>query len=517
MTQGILGYQYAEESSSSGQTAFAGLGLTLDLLQLLRLRSHVEASLQLRDDDQSWPDYVLMMTVILLNLAGASCVDDVEMLASDDGLCRLFEQAILYRVPKKLRKRLKRRMKAVGGRPFPSAPTIRRWLADFDDTPDDARAKQGSATIIAPSEALRGLWRVNDALVADLQARRIERHATLDMDATLIGSKKREALYCYKGFSAYQPFQVWWAEQNLLVHSEFRDGNVPAGFEQLRLLEETLDKLPSSVTSVRMRSDSAGYQVELLKYCAEGSHPRFGVIPFAVASDVTDAFREAVDEVDEADWHRLVRVFEDGTQIETHQQWAEVCFVPGWAGHSKKGPEYRFIAIREPMQNTLPGTESDDESQNALPFPTHVFADQQKYKLFGLVTNLDREQWAGDRVIWWSRKRCGKSEHFHDVVKNDLAGGTLPSGIFGANAAWWAIACITANILTYFQALAVPPKYAKVRLKRLRFRLFHLAGRVCHHARNLIVRLSANHPSLPDLLDIRARIALRARHPPDTA
>ena len=37
---------------------------------------------------------------------------------------------------------------------------------------------------------------------------------------------------------------TWWAEQGLIVHSEFRDGNVPAGYEQLRVLEEAARLLP---------------------------------------------------------------------------------------------------------------------------------------------------------------------------------------------------------------------------------------------------------------------------------
>ena len=32
-----------------------------------------------------------------------------------------------------------------------------------------------------------------------------------------------------------------------------------------------------------VRSDSAGYEWEFLKYCAEGHNKRFGVIDFAVA------------------------------------------------------------------------------------------------------------------------------------------------------------------------------------------------------------------------------------------
>ena len=43
--------------------------------------------------------------------------------------------------------------------------------------------------------------------------------ATLDMDATLVETHKRAALYCYKHFKAYQPLNSWWAEQGLIVHS----------------------------------------------------------------------------------------------------------------------------------------------------------------------------------------------------------------------------------------------------------------------------------------------------------
>ena len=48
-----------------------------------------------------------------------------------------------------------------------------------------------------------------------------------------------------------------------------------------------------------VRSDTAGYQQELLRYCAEGRDERFGVIEFAVGVDVTVEFRRAVSEVAE--------------------------------------------------------------------------------------------------------------------------------------------------------------------------------------------------------------------------
>ena len=63
-----------------------------------------------------------------------------------------------------------------------------------------------------------------------------------------------------------------------------------AGYEQLRVLKE-LEHLPSGVSKVMMRSDSAGYQKDLLKYCAEGRDERFGVVEFCVGVDVTPEFK----------------------------------------------------------------------------------------------------------------------------------------------------------------------------------------------------------------------------------
>ena len=102
------------------------------------------------------------------------------------------------------------------------------------------------------------------------------------MDATLVETRKQEALYSYKKYRAYQPLITYWSEAELIVHSEFRDGNVPAGHQQLRVLIEALGRLPAGVEKVMLRSDTAGYQRELLRYCAEGRDERFGVIEFAV-------------------------------------------------------------------------------------------------------------------------------------------------------------------------------------------------------------------------------------------
>ena len=57
---------------------------------------------------------------------------------------------------------------------------------------------------------------------------RRERMATVDQDATIIESHKREALRTYEGERGYQPMLAVWAEMDAILADEFRDGNVPA-------------------------------------------------------------------------------------------------------------------------------------------------------------------------------------------------------------------------------------------------------------------------------------------------
>lgn len=112
-----------------------------------------------------------------------------------------------------------------------------------------------------------------------------------------------------QGFSAYQPLNTWWAEQGLVVHSEFRDGNVPAGYEQLRVFKQALGCLPHAIERVQMRSNTAGYQHDLLKYCDSGEDSRFGRIEFAVGCPVSKEFKRAVEQVCEHDWQTMFGVF----------------------------------------------------------------------------------------------------------------------------------------------------------------------------------------------------------------
>ena len=499
MTQGVLPFKYEEEKKSTDLTSLAGLPLYLDLAYVSGLFDSLKRRLTVRTSGQGWSDTEIATSLILLNLAGGSCVNDLEILKADQGFNRVLRRVKNHWMSRKER-RLKKSKEEVCEVPSPS--TVFRFLSCFHDQGEETKRRPGFAFIPAPNEHLKALAEVNRDFVSFVQRRSPEAGATLDMDATLIETNKREALYGYKGYKAYQPMNVYWAEQELVLRSEFRDGNVPANHELLRVFKESLEVLPDGVEKVYLRSDSAGYQHDLLKYCAEGQSERFGVIEFAVGADVTKSFKEAVASVVEGDWHILYREV-DGKLYDTGQEWAEVCYVPNWVGLSKKSPDYRYLAIREQIrQMEFPGME-----QLEFPFPVMEFGNTGRYKVFGLVTNRTVP---GEEVIWWFRKRCGKSEEAHSVMKEDLCGGKLPSGEFGENAAWWGFMVLAFNLNSAMKRLVLGANWLNKRLKAIRFCLINLAGRVVKRSGELIVRLLCGHPSNGVLFEARRKLLCMA-------
>lgn len=501
MAEGMLPLVYEEEKKGAGATALGGLPVYVELARVAGMGESVEKHLKTRTGQQGWTDRQMVVSIVLLNLAGGDCVEDLKLLEKDDGFCELLMKAETHGLKRKARRALKRRWHKERRRTVPSPSAVFRWLRGFHNEEEEKSRQPGKAFIPRPNGNLIGLVRVNKDLVAFVQVQNPQSTATLDMDATLIVTNKEEAFYAYTGDRTYQPLNTWWAEQGIILHSEFRDGNVPAGFQQLPVFVEALEQLPQGVKRVMLRSDTAGYQHDLLKYCEKGTNERFGRIEFAIGCDVTRAFKQAVAEVEESEWKPIRKRVKEKWE-ETGTQWAEVCFVPNAIAHSKNGPEYRYLATRKVLEEQLelPGM----EKQLELPFPTMPMKGK-RYKVFGMVTNMD---WDGEEIIRWQRERCGKSEEAHAVMKDDLAGGKLPSGKFGKNAAWWAIMILALNLDAIMKRLVLGGSWRTKRMKAIRFSLINLPGRVIKRSRRLILRLTKGHPSLELLIEARRRITM---------
>jgi hypothetical protein len=497
MPQGLFGFQYEVEKKSGGMTALAGLLPYIEFGYVMGLSQAIEKRLTIRGE-QGWSDGETVMALILLNLAGGEGLSDLDILEGDEGFCRVLRESVGFGKSRQERRVLEKRLRKEQRRSVPSPSAVSRYLYHFHDPDQEKLRKPEKSFIPAPNPYLMSLIRVNGDLVGSVQRRSAQQIATLDMDATLVETNKKEALYCYKGHKAYQPLNVYWAEQDLIVHSEFRDGNVWAGTDNLRVLQEALAFLPGGVSKVYLRSDTAGYQHDLMRFCADPNKEGFGVIEFAIGAKVTESFKRAVSEVEESEWFGLYRKTDKGL-VYTGQQYAEVCFVPEEMARKKDGPVFRYVAIREVLEQ--PALTGIDE-QISLPFPTMNFG-SKKYKVFGIVTNRDIP---ADELIWWYRERCGKSEEAHSVMKEDLAGGRLPSGYFGVNAAWWHIMILALNLNSAMKRLVLGGTWVGRRMKAIRFWLIKLPGRVLDRARTLRVRLVGGHASNETLFEMRRKI-----------
>jgi hypothetical protein len=387
--------------------------------------------------------------------AGGECLDDLELLRRDRALAKLM------------------------GREFPSPDAMRRFLEAFHDEgilASRPAASEQKAWIAPESERLRRLDELVRHVVHALAKNSAEPLwvATVDHDATIIEAHKKAALPHYKGGRGYQPAIAVWAETETVLADEFRDGNVPAAMSNLPLIERAFAALPESVTERYFRADSACYQIDVLKWLAEPSR-RIG---FAISADMSGPLRAACREMAAEDW----KLFEVRSDVEIHV--ADVPFVPEQAWPKSAEP-LRYLALRF---TRLQG---------------ELFADGASTRYWAVVTNRPGDP---GELVDWHRLKAGTVEKVHDVTKNELGGGVLPSGKFGANAAWYRLVMLTHNVLVLMRRLTVPEGLRDARPKRLRFRLFTLPAKVLTHARRLVARVAAHLLEAAALLTARRRI-----------
>ena len=106
----MLGYEFGEDSSSSQMTGHAGLLPYLDLSCVLGVLSEADARVGVCGK-QGWMDRHHVLSLVLLNLAGGECVEDIRMLESDAGLCRVFGEAEVYGLGRGARKEMEKRFR----------------------------------------------------------------------------------------------------------------------------------------------------------------------------------------------------------------------------------------------------------------------------------------------------------------------------------------------------------------------------------------------------------------------
>jgi len=369
---------------------------------------------------------------------------------------------------------------------IPSPEAARWFLNGFHEEQLLQGRVPHEAFIPEETMLLQGLRAVSRDLLRKAASGDSPWKATIDLDASVIESHKREACETYLGEKGYQPVIAYWAEEDLILVDQFRDGNVPAGMELLPVLKESLSALPSTVRLVRVRSDSAAYVHKLLDWCRKEvpGRPR---IEFAISADMRDELRAAIQTLPEEAWKPLRKLTNQGLVI-GRKEWAEVDFVPAKPSRKKNMKPDRYLAIRiRPAQGEL-------------------FQDGNPYHYFAVVTNM--WSWDGERLLQWQRERCGTVEKVHDALKNDLAGGVLPAKRFFANAAWWRLNIMAYNVLSVMKRKTLPQLWWPARLKALRFHLLCIGGRIIEHGRRLFLKIAKHHPSFLIYQEARKKLVL---------
>ena len=141
MPQGVLPYKYEEEKNESGLTALAGLPVWLDLASVMGLSDHIHAHMHVRPT-QGWTDEQVILSLILLNLAGGDHVDDMRVLERDEGFSRVLKRCELKGLPRKERRIMEGRWRKEHHRAAPSPPAIFRYLEAFHN-PGEEKKREG--------------------------------------------------------------------------------------------------------------------------------------------------------------------------------------------------------------------------------------------------------------------------------------------------------------------------------------------------------------------------------------
>ena len=444
----VLDPRPLEEATSPHAGALA----TSRVFRSLGLPELIEANLQLRQRQRGFSESQMIESISLLQTIGGDSPEDVRLLSGDTCL----ERGLGYRPPK--------------------ATAVRGFLERFHDEALEAlrppREKQKSF-IVPSSGPVQGLQNVQAGAVRRIakgyaQQGQAQRIATIDQDATIIESHKEAAYAHYEGGRGYQPMVAVWAEADLVVADEFRDGNVPAKQEPLTCAQLAFAALPADILRRYFRGDSACHENGLLNWLKDPERAREpgGAIEFAVSAVMSPELKAAVQQVAESGWKTFGKE-EDGTL----RQWAEVDFVPGDKTEYKDSEPLRYVGLRLLKPQGL------------------LFADGSDRHYHAVVTNRKLD---GGLLLDWHREKAGTVEHVHDEVKNWLGGGHMPSQHFAVNAAWFKVSLLTYNLASATRALCFSVEERTVRMKKFRLLLIHLAGRMNRNNCVMGLRLCAS-------------------------
>ena len=291
---------------------------------------------------------------------------------------------------------------------------------------------------------------------------------TIDVDATLLTahSEKDQAAGNYKGGFGFHPLMAYLAETGEALAGLLRPGNAGANTaaDHFEVLQMALDQIPEPDLDreILVRCDGAGATHDFTHDCREAS------INFSVGYELSPAVREAILEAPETAWQPAIQadgILRDGAWV---TELTDQVDLSSW-------PEgTRLICRRE----------------RAHPGAQFKFTDHDGHRFTSFLTDTEGEEIAELEL------RHRQRAQIEDSIRRGKETGmrNLPFHDFTANEAWLELSLMAQDLLSWMKSLVLSGELALAEPKRLRQRLFHVAGRICRSGRRVNLRLPRSWP-----------------------
>jgi hypothetical protein len=423
ISQGILPFKI--ERTDELITPRSGLALFAETLEAMKLRERIQRVFPRPGSNRGYDAWTYLGPVLLMLAGGGRHIEDLREIRDDAALRKL-----------------------VGISRMPSLSTYGDWLIRM-----------------GKSGGVGAMRTVHDEVTATILGRTATPDYTLDVDGTVIEAEKKKAEWTYKKVRGYQPMLGFLAETGVCLSQEFRKGNRPAHAGAVKFLRRCLRLCPRIR---RLRSDSAFYQADVLRWCEENR------IRYTITADQNVAIKEVIGTV--RDWTRLHD--EDGKPTDREVGTAIYAM-------TKKGEPFRLI-IQRWRDPQLPLFESNG------------------YCYYVIATNWD--DLSPEEVVQFHNQR-GQVENHIKELKNGFGMEQAPSGEFRANALWFALGVLVYNLVQAQKLLFLDSEWQRKTIATLRWQIWETAGRVVRHGRRVILRLAATREKFQLYLQIRRRLA----------
>ncbi len=415
LNQTVLPFKLS--STSEQLTAHAGLALFGEFCAAMKLSDQINRHLPAPGSAKGFKPSTYVQALVLMLHGGGRSLEDMRMLANDAGLSPLLQMTV------------------------PSPDATGNWLR---------RLGAGSG--------LTDLGAVWNKQLKWAMKRENRKEYTLDIDASQIVAKKYAAQRTYKHEKGYMPMLGHLAENGLIVHEEFREGNAAPASRNQEFIQACKTNMPKGKKITRLRADSATYQAKVINDCEDNG------VTFAIAAKKDEAVSATIAAIPESTWEP----YSDGEIASTV--------------HCMNDTEaFSLIVFRKGRQLSLDGEGSE--------WFYHAVA----------TNSID----SAATVMNWYRMRGEHSENRIKELKLGFGMERMPCGQFAANAIFFRIGAMAYNLFVMFKTHVLPEGWKKHQVQTVRWRLYQVAARITRHARALSLNISNRYIAL--FKDIRLR------------